>query len=305
MIRKYWDIISGAITGFFIALSVEFDTSTIQRYYSTIILMLVCIGVFKTLRQAIEKNKKVKERKHTVVDGLVDRQKPIKAINLAQEPMQNGEMFGKQIIKIWEGTKKIMNKFTKFFSKFKGYLLTILLAVLSVIELCGGFINDLCGGVLTVNGVELLPIITIVATAVVGILSNGYSKEDMQKIKEVVKATTNKDAKTTNETVKLEIKKAIKENTAKLAELNKTLTAQQKELATLNAGLASAKTTHEAKVEMCNMTPQLATEADVQMAMNEVVNNQARVADKTAEIETTQKSIESVSNMIAALKSQI
>ena len=53
-----------------------------------------------------------------------------------------------------------IEKIKEFFDKFKGYLLTFLLGLLTIIEMCGGYINEMLGGVLTVNGIDLLPVIT-------------------------------------------------------------------------------------------------------------------------------------------------
>ena len=169
---KYWDIISGILTGLGLAVVSNFQLDSIQLLYSIVILLLVSIGFFKIVKQAVEKQKekKAKERERNLIDNMVDGQKAVKAINIASEPTKEGEKIGNLFINIMEVLKGIMNKFTQWFDKVKGYLLTIALAVLPVVEMYGGFINQLCGGVMVINGVEVLPLVTLVASLVVGII---------------------------------------------------------------------------------------------------------------------------------------
>ena len=56
---------------------------------------------------------------------------------------------------------------------------------------------------------------------------------------------------------------------------------------------------------MFAMIPQLATAEDVQLAANEVVNAEAKIVEKVAEIEETKKTIETLQTMVNALKSQL
>lgn len=296
MLKKYWEIIGGIASGLLIALMAEFKLESIQLYYSIIILMLVSIGVFKIIKQTVDNHK---ERKQNIIDNIVDSQKAIKAVSLSQEPLKEGEKLGNFIIIIFGGLKTMFNKIKTFFDKFKGYMLTIALAVLTGIEMCGGFINQLAGGVLTVNGIEILPIVTLVLTALVGILSDGWTKEQKEKIKALFAKST------TNELVTAEIKKTIKENTAKLNEFNKILTTKQHELENFKSELESAKNTLQAKKEMANMIPQLATAEDVQLATNEVVNIEAKINTKQNEIDEIQKSIDNLTTTLKALKSQL
>ncbi len=298
-IKKYWDIITGIAAGLGLAIIVEFELESLQRCYSVIILILVTIGVLRIVKQAVEKNKKRKERKPTIIDDMVDKQKCVQAVSLAQEPTKIGEKMGNLIITLWEVAKKVMKKIKEFLDKFKGYILTFALMALTIIEMCGGFINDLCGGVLTVNGVELLPVITLALTVIVGLLSNTYSTEQMAQIKALFSKST------TNELVKEEIKKTIKEKSAQVTQFNKVLANKQHELANYESELETLNNTHEAKKEMFEMIPQLATAEDVQIAANKVVDCQAKIAEKTKEIEETQVSIKNLTTAINALKSQL
>lgn len=299
MIKKYWDIITGFITGIALTVIAQFKLETVQLCYSIIILILVCIGIFRCIRQAVEKQKHQKERKHNIVDSIVDGQRSIKAISLAQTPTKEGEKIGTIIIILWEVLKRVMEKLKTFFSKFKGYMLTTALAILTIIEMCGGFINSAFGGTLTINGMAIIPVITLAATAVVGALSNPNTKEQREKIKALFSKAS------TNELVMVEIKKTIKEKTAQLNEFNKVLNTQENELANFETELETAKNTFEAKKEMHGMVPQLATNEEVQLAANEVVNCQAKIETKKSEIAETKTHIENLNTMINALKSQL
>lgn len=190
-------------------------------------------------------------------------------------------------------------KMKTIFDKFKGYMLTVALAVLTVVEMCGGFINQAFGGLLYIKGVAVLPLVTLLATIVVGVLSNGFTKEQREKIKALFSTAD------TNALVQAEIKKTIKEKTALLAQFNKMLSQQEHELTNLETEKKNRENTLAAKKEMYAMTPQLATDADVQLATNEVLNCKSQIATKSKEIEATKNTIEELTTAINALKEQI
>ncbi len=98
---KYWDIILGIVVGFVLSLLAHNELEKIQIIYSVIILMLVSIGIFKVIKQAVDKGKK--ERGHNIIDNVVNAQQPVKALNMAQNPTKAGENIGKLIILIWRG----------------------------------------------------------------------------------------------------------------------------------------------------------------------------------------------------------
>jgi hypothetical protein len=297
-IRRYWDIIGGILAGAAITAVAQFQLDVVQLCYSIIILMIVCIGIFRIIKQEADKRRH-NERGHTVVDAIVDGQKPIKALNIAQEPTREGEKLGKKIIEIWGVIKPAMEKIKTFFSKFKGYILTTALAILTVVEMCGGFINTACGGVLTINGIEVLPVVTLACTAVVGIISNGYTAEQKEKIKALFSKSN------TNELVKTEIKKTVKEKSAQLTTFNKLLATKQHELANLESALEALRAKAQAKSEMEAMKPPLATAEDVRLANSEVVAGEAKVEDKKGEIASTKASIDELTRTIGALRSQL
>ena len=149
------------------------------------------------------------------------------------------------------------------------------------------------------NDVELVPLITLGATTVVGLVSNGYSKEQREKIKALFTKSS------TNKLVTEEIKKSLKDNEAKIKEYKKILTTQENALSNLQAELERVKNTHAAKVEMFNMTPRLATQDDVNLARNEVVRIERDIVAKTNEISDTKSRIDVLNTTVSALKSQL
>lgn len=296
-IKKYWDIIGGVLAGLGIAVIAKFELLVLQVCYSEIILIIVCIGFLRLIRQSTQK--KQDDRKHTAIDAVVDSQKPIKAISLAQSPVEEGEKLGKKILSLWGETKPMMDKFKNFFSKFKGYTLTFALTILSVVEMSSGFINSAFGGVLVFNGIEVLPVVTLVCAVTVGAVSNGFTKEQQEKIKALFSKST------TNELVLAEIKKQIKEKTAQLAQFNKALTTQEHELANFESELEALNSTLQAKMEMYSMVPQLATSEDVQLATNAVTECKAKIAAKADEISKTKETVDTLTTTVNALRNQL
>ena len=301
LVKKYWDLGSGLIVGVALSFITHSDIEKVRLVSSIVILLLACMGLFRFVRQAFEQGKKKKEesRKHSLLDDMVDSNIAVKVINLAQEPTKAGEKYGRLFISLWEVTKGIMKKFKEFFDKYKGYALTIVLGLLTAIELYGGYINELCGGVLMVKGVAVLPFATLVLTMVVGILSNGFTKEQLEKIHALFSRST------TEELVLTEIKKSLKENTEKHKQYNKILATKEAELANLHSEMESHTNTYNAKKEMYVMTPQLATEEDVRLALNAVSECAAKISAKEAEIEETKNTLTNLAKTIGALKSQL
>ena len=303
--QKYWDLFGGLAIGILMAVFAKFQLEKLQICYSVIILVLVSIGFFRIIKQAVEKKveKSREKKRQTVIDTMVDGQTSVKAVRMAQNPTKDGEVLGRATIKLWEGLVKIMknffNKVKVFLDKFKGILLSVALMVLTLVEQFGGFINQLFGGKLTLWGVEVIPFVTLVSAVVVGIISNGWTKDQKEKIKALFSKSS------TDEIVHTEIKKTLKEHEAKVKEYNKVLSTKQTELDNLNAELETKKNTHSAKVEMARMTPRLATDADVQLAYNAVKEVETKIEAKKKEIAEVENTIANLTSTITALKSQL
>lgn len=301
MVKKYWDLFSGAAMGLALCIVSHFKLEKIQLCYSIVILILVSIGFFKIVKQSVEKRiqAKVKAREHNLIDDMVDGQGALKAISLAQNPTKEGEKVGKLFITLWEVNKKIMKKLKELFDKYKGGLLTLLLAVLTAIETYGGFINELCGGVLMIEGVAVLPLVTLLATVIVGLLSNGYTKDQNDQIK----ALLSKSCST--ELVRAKIKETIKSKTAEHTQLTKALATKEAELGNYESELEKAKNNLQATEKMYKMIPQLATADEVNLAANSVTEIEYKISEKKAEIVATKEAIENLVTQLNALKSQL
>lgn len=298
LVKKYRDLIIGFIVGLALSIMSHSDNEIVRWVHSDILITLLCIGLLRLIRQSIDRERKIKQRERTVIDGMVDSLPVIKAINFAQEPTKEGEKI-KEFIAIIGGKEKHMKKLKELFDRYKGYLLTVLLGLLTAVEQYGGYINALCGGVLIINGVEVLPIVTLVSTMVVGILSNGYTKEQVEKIKALFSRSS------TDELVKAEVKKSLKEDTAKYAQFTKLQATKETELENLKSELESLNNTCSAKKKMYDMIPQLATAEDVQIAENAVRQCEQKIVNKESEIVEVKNTLETLKTTINALKSQL
>jgi hypothetical protein len=297
LLKKYWDILGGIITGLALSILAGFKLERIQLIYSIIILILVSIGTFKIIKQSIDKQKKKREK--NIIDTMVDSQRSMKAIRMAQNPIKEGERVGTLILDIMKGMKNKMKQIKILFDKFKGYMLTFALAVLTIIEFCGGYLTEAFGDALVVNDIELIPLITLGAAVVVGCISNGFTKEQREKIRALFAKST------TDELVLKEIKKTIKEDEIKLKEFNKILCTQEAALENLRTEATSLRETYNAKKEMYKMIPQLATAEDVQLAANQVVAKESEVKAKEQEIARTNESINILQTKLNALRTQL
>ena len=293
LLKKYWDIIGGSVIGISLAIAVNFKVEEMQLIYSIVILILTLIGLLRILKQ--------NKRRHNFIDDLVDVQKPIKAFNVAQDPTKQGEELGEIIIKTIKGSKKGMEKIKEFFDKFKGYLLTFLLGLLTIIEMCGGYINEMLGGVLTVNGIDLLPVITLVASLSVGVLSNGFTKEQWCNIKKLVAASKSP----TNDLVKKEINSQVKQLHDLNKEYEKEIASLEKEKAMAEKNALKARNNYEAKAQLNKEFPQITTSSVVEAA-REVLNKfELDLTTANSKIEELKNKIDVNKLTINTLKSRL
>ena len=295
--KKNWDIFGGIIIGLSMSALEKFQLYSLQVSYSVFILIVMNIAVLRMIKQSGEARRK--ERRSSIIDTIVDGQKAVKVMNIAQNPTKAGEVLGCRLIKFWEELKNIMKQFKTFFDKFKGIDLAIALGILTVIEMYGGYINELFGDKLVIKGVAILPYITLGASVVVGIISNGFTKEQKEKIKALFSKSS------TNELILAEIKKTIKDKSEKLSQFKKILSAQEVELENFENELVNLDNSYNAKKEMYCMIPQLASEEDVQLAHNAVAEAKAKIEAKKAEIEATRATVDELNKVINALKAQL
>lgn len=118
LIKKYWDILGGTVMGLIISFIAKWQLEKMQLAYTTIILILVCIGLLKVVKSSYE-NK-------NVLDRVVEKQSPVRAVKMAQNPTQEGEELGELMIETMKGSKKTMTKIKNFFKRVWGNKFTLL-----------------------------------------------------------------------------------------------------------------------------------------------------------------------------------
>lgn len=306
LIKKYIDIFGGFIGALFISILARFKLYTIQLISSIIILILVCIGVCKLIKNSIEtrqsdenNKKRKKKRKKIVVDKMVDSRQEMKAINIAQNPLQQGEELYNAMKKSRKEIKKIMNKLKKFFDRFKGYMLTILLFILTILSEYGGFIDNMFNGKLVVNDVNIISCVMLICTIIVGLLSNTYTKEQRKKIKEIF------TKKPSNEIVNEELKNQLKIKESSRKSLEKQIENNNSTLDSYEKDLEQAQNVYNAKIEMQNMIPMLATDDDVRESLSKVNEIKDKIEKTKSIISGLEKDLNDVNNFITMLKNRL
>lgn len=301
LIKKYIDIFGGILLSIFLTIIARFELEKIQLMYSVIILMLVCIGVCsvikKTASNRVKKDKK--ERKINIIDKIVNSRKEVKAVNIAQNPLKEGEELYIAMKKSRKDIRKVMKKIKRFFDKFKGVILTILLTIISLISEYGGFVEDMFNGKLVIKGVNIISLIALISAVIVGILSNTHTTEQIKKIKELF------TKKPSDEIVNEELKNQLKLNEATRKSLEKQIENKNLSIDTFKQELEQAKNVYNAKIEMLNMTPRLATEEDVQNALSKVNEIEEKITKVKNDIIELDKKLFDVNTLITALKNRL
>lgn len=301
LIKKYIDIFGGIILSILLTIIARFKLEKIQLMYSVIILMLVCIGICSVVKKTANNRIKTpkKERKKNIIDKLVNSRKEVKAVNIAQNPLQEGEELYIAMKKSRKDIRKVMKKLKKFFDKFKGWILSISLLVVSLISEYGGFIEKIFNGKLIIKGVNMISLIALICAVVVGLLSDTHTSEQIKKIKELFAK------KPSNEIVKEELKNQLKLNETSRKNLEKQIETNNLTIDTFNQELEQAKNVYNAKIEMLNMTPKLATEEDVQNALSKVNEIEGKIAKVKNDIIELDKKLFDVNTLITALKNRL
>ena len=252
LIKRYWDILGGTITGLFLSIIAKWKLDSIQLIYTEIILILVCIGLFKVLKNGIDNF--TKGRKKIVVDKLVENQKPMKAITLANEPTKTGEELGEVLIDTMKGGKKLMKKIKDIFvwiGKYWQQLLGIGSAIgeyaLYVYALVCDKLNfilqylpqnnawQICGKV----GIGII-VLLVVALQIrnmckwVGVGSVEKANEYLASKKEEVKSKLSASAKEN-------VKKVVKDYQSQLKKVEKTISSLETQIKEVDSSISSTK----------------------------------------------------------------
>lgn len=186
IIKKYIDILGGIITAAILSLVANWELIKIQLIYSVIILMLVLIGMFKVvIAKYNEIHHLKKQRDSSVVDKLIDNQKPMKAIRFSQKPTKDGEELGQLICETFTKKGTVRKKMIKWIKRNKGALTSCLIAVIGLLELVFGWLVDYIPFPISFNVVGVA--ITVCAL-VVSVLTSGFGstkfKEALAQLKD-------------------------------------------------------------------------------------------------------------------------
>lgn len=123
-LKHYWDILGGTLLGVIITAFCKWQIEKMQLAYSLIILILVFIGFLKVIFSDYENAKKESEEKlhDDVLHKIANSQIPIKAINISQNPTQDGEELGQLVLRtLTKGKKNKMKKIKNFFKWIARY----------------------------------------------------------------------------------------------------------------------------------------------------------------------------------------
>lgn len=183
IIKKYWDILGGTISGIILSIVVHWELIKIQLIYSVIILILVLIGLFKVMLLKYNEVHHLKNQQNhnNALDKLVDNQKPMKAIRISQHPTKDGEELGNLIIETTKGSKQML----KWVKKNKGAIVSCLVAIVGLLELIFNWLGTYLPFEL---GFNIVGISITICGLVISVLTTGFGsvkfKEAIAQLKD-------------------------------------------------------------------------------------------------------------------------
>lgn len=118
LLKRYWDIFGGTAMGLGLSFATQWQLNKMQLACTTIMLILVSIGLLKVIKSSFD-NK-------GLIDKVVERQSPVRAVIMAQNPTQEGEELGELVIETMKGGKKTMTKIKNFFKRVWGNKFTLI-----------------------------------------------------------------------------------------------------------------------------------------------------------------------------------
>lgn len=292
LIRRYWDIFSGTIFGLALSAIVSFKIEKIQLIYSVIILVLLCIGLFKVVKTSIEKSMK---RKKIIIDKIVENQKPMKAIIMAQNPTKQGEELAEVLIDTMKGGKKIMKKIknlfiwiAKYWQQIVGLLgaiaYEVLITIMLIYDKFGFVLNRLpqtfawqLGSKIAIGVGSLIAVIFIVRNQVkwVGVGSLDTARKYLEEL-------SNSKANKLSTTAKASLKKALKVCKNELSKYEKTLNSYKKDQSKIKTEIS-----------------------DLQELIKLGVGSNEELSTKTLMLGNTNEAINKLTSQIKALQEQV
>ena len=105
-LKNTLQILGCVALGILISFLSHWQNEIIQTIYSTLILIFLLIGFLKVLKSPNKENEsnnqiRNKDNNINLIDLVVNQQKPLKAIELSQNPTQGGEELGKKLGKFF------------------------------------------------------------------------------------------------------------------------------------------------------------------------------------------------------------
>lgn len=185
VIKEHLDVLMGTFIGIISSIMVSWELTTIQLISSVIILILVLTGLFKVGFTYHLPTQKVKN-KEDAINKMVDSQKPMKAIKIAQNPTKMGEELGELIIETTKGSKKMI----KWIKNNKGALVSWLVAILGLLEL---IFNWLASFLPIEIGFNIIGVVITVGGFVIATLTSGFGSSSFKEALAQLKDQLNGD----------------------------------------------------------------------------------------------------------------
>lgn len=251
LIKRYWDIFGGVITSLFISLITRWKLDSIQLISSEIVLTLLCMGLFKVIKLRIdEKNL----RKKLALDKVVDNQRPIRAIKLAENPTKTGEELAKVLIDTMKGGKKLMKKIKNLFVWIRKYwqqLLGFISVVGEYALYVYAIVNDKLGFILNhlpegagwqiAGKIGIGVLVTLVVVLQIRNMAKWCGVGTIEQATKYIESKKEQAKEKLSPNAKENIKKALKEYKAKLKEVVKHINDVKGKIEEFNGKISSMK----------------------------------------------------------------
>lgn len=299
LIKKYWDLFSGTILGLMLSAFVSFKIEKIQLIYSVIILVLLCIGLFKVVKNSVTKSMK---RKKIMIDRIVENQKPMKAIIMAQNPTKQGEELAEVLIDTMKGGKIIMKKIKdvfiwigKYYQQLIGLIgalgYAVLVTIMLIYDKFGFILNRLpqtfawqLGSKIAIGALSTIAVIFSVRNQVkwVGLGSLDTARKYLEEL-------ANSNSKKLSPTAKSSLKKALKTCKKTLADYKKDLETKQHNKTKLETQISDLK-------ELIKLG--VGSNEELQDVSNSLATQKVYIADLETKINDLQSQIDKYENIL-------
>ena len=184
-IIKLWNIYGGIILSTFVAWLNNFSRDNMDNITSYLVMTLTFISVLTFFKLVLFKKKS---------DGIIDsaslNQSSIKAMKTAIDPLKNGEEIGKTILKTEKILERLGKKIMKWFLKNKGAIITLIGGVITGLEFAFNWLGQYLPSQI---GFNIVAVIEIVLTTVLGCLTSGFGSVEFKEKVAMIKDQLNGD----------------------------------------------------------------------------------------------------------------